>query len=40
MENSEMEEQVEKLLQQEKRKGYIERWLNRLRKAASIRIME
>lgn len=33
-----MEEQVDKLLLQEKRKGYIERWLNRLRKDADIRI--
>ena len=35
---STMEEQVDKLLLQEKRKGYIERWLNRLRKDADIRI--
>lgn len=37
---SQMEEQVDKLLLQEKRKGYIERWLNRLRKDASIRILD
>ncbi len=37
---SEMEEQADKLLLQEKRKGYIERWLNRLRRDASIRIIE
>lgn len=35
---STMEEQVDKLLLQEKRKGYIERWLNRLRKDAAVRI--
>ena len=37
---STLEEQVDKLLLQEKRKGYIERWLNRLRKDADIRIFE
>jgi parvulin-like peptidyl-prolyl isomerase len=37
---STMEEQVDKLLLQEKRKGYMERWLNRLRKDADIRIFE
>jgi hypothetical protein len=35
---STMEEQVDKLLLQVKRKGYIDRWLNRLRKDAAVRI--